>query len=160
MQRAAAPWVEGVPVMSAIMADVVLVVHVLYASFVLGGLLALPFGLMRRWGWVRARWFRLPHLVCTAIVAVEALVGLTCPLTWLEHVLLVASGASGYERSFVGHLLYRLLYYDAPAWAFMVAYTGLALAVIVLYYRWPPQPKLRGRRRGGGARGPLAGSAR
>jgi hypothetical protein len=129
------------------LADLVLFLHVLYAAFVLGGVLALPVGVWRRWGWVRARTFRLPHLVCTAVVAVEALVGLTCPLTWLEHTLLVASGAPGYERSFMGYLLYRLLYYDAPLWAFTVAYTALALAVFALYRYAPPIAKPWRRRR-------------
>jgi uncharacterized BrkB/YihY/UPF0761 family membrane protein len=127
--------------MAMALADLILFVHVLYAGFVLGGCLVLPLGLRRRWRWVRARAFRLPHLVCTAIVAVEALIGLTCPLTWLEHAVLVASGASGYERSFVGHWLYQTLYYDAPAWVFMIPYTALALAIFTLYYCAPPVTK-------------------
>jgi hypothetical protein len=125
--------------MAAVFADLILVLHGLYAIFVLGGLLVLPLGLRYRWSWVRANVFRLPHLVCTVIVAIEALIGLTCPLTWLEHALLVASGAPGYERSFVGHLLYWLLYYDAPAWVFMLAYTALTVAVCTLYYYIPPR---------------------
>ena len=128
--------------MATVFADLVLFLHVLYASFVLGGFLILPLGLWRRWGWVNARAFRLSHLVCTVVVAVEALIGLTCPLTWLEHALLVASGAPGYERSFVGHFLYRLLYYDAPASVFMGAYTILALTIFALYYYAPPQNHL------------------
>jgi len=123
------------------LADLVLVLHVLYAAFVLGGVLILPLGVWRQWGWVRSRAFRLPHLACTAIVAVEALIGLTCPLTWLEHRLLVASGAPGYERSFVGDLLYGLLYYDAPMWVFTAAYTALTLMVAGLYYYAPPNAK-------------------
>jgi hypothetical protein len=120
--------------MATVLADVILGLHVLYATFVLGGFLILPWGLRRRWGWVRARAFRLPHLVGTAVVAVEALIGLTCPLTWLEDTLLLAGGAPGYERSFIGHLLYGLLYYDAPGWMFMLAYTALALAGFAFYH--------------------------
>jgi hypothetical protein len=126
--------------MATALADFILFIHILYAAFVLGGFLALPLGVRCRWGWVRARGFRLPHLVCTAVVAVEALIGLTCPLTWLEHAALVASGAPGDERSFVGRLLYWLLYYDAPAWAFIMAYTALACAAGVLYCAVPPRP--------------------
>jgi Protein of Unknown function (DUF2784) len=94
------------------------------------------------WRWVRARHFRLAHVLCTATVAVEALIGVICPLTWLEDVLLRASGAAGYERSFIGHLLYRLLYYDAPAWMFTVVYALLALTVVMLYRYLPPVPAL------------------
>jgi hypothetical protein len=52
--------------------------------------------------------------------------------------LLVASGAPGYDRSFIGHILYGLLYYDIPAWIFTMAYTALALAVVLLYAYVPP----------------------
>lgn len=127
--------------MTTLLADVILVLHVAYATFVLGGLLIVPLGARLHWCWVRIRAFRQAHVVCTAIVAVEALVGLTCPLTWLEHLLLVVSGATGYDRSFIGHLLHWLLYYDAPAWTFMVAYTILASTVVLLYYWVPPLPK-------------------
>jgi hypothetical protein len=124
-----------------LLADVVLLLHAGYAAFVVGGLLVVPLGNWLDWGWVRARGLRKAHVLCTAIVAVEALIGAICPLTWLEHVLLVASGAAGYDRSFIGHLVYRLLYYDAPAWMFTVAYTVLALTVVLLYHYIPPLPK-------------------
>ena len=116
--------------------------HVGYAAFVIGGLLVVPLGSWLDWRWVRARRFRLTHMLCTAIVAVEALIGVVCPLTSFEHALLVASGAVGYERSFVGQLLYQLLYYDAPVWVFTLAYTILTLIVVVLYHYLPPLPKL------------------
>ena len=128
--------------MLRLLADVVLLLHVGYAAFVIGGLLVVPLGAWLNWRWVGARRFRLAHLLCTATVAVEALIGVMCPLTWFEHTLLVASGTTGYERSFIGHLLYRLLYYDAPAWVFTVAYTALALTIAVFYHYLPPLPKL------------------
>jgi hypothetical protein len=127
--------------MLTLLADIVLLLHVGYAAFVIGGLLAVPLGGWLGWRWVRARRFRVAHLLCTVTVAVEALIGVICPLTWFEHALLVASGAAGYERSFIGHLLYRLLYYDAPAWAFTAAYTALALTIVGLYHYLPPLPK-------------------
>jgi hypothetical protein len=128
--------------MLLLLADMVLLLHVGYAAFVVGGMLAVPLGGWFDWRWVRARRFRLAHLLCTALVALEALIGVMCPLTWFEHALLVASGTAGYERSFIGHLLYRLLYYDAPAWVFTVAYTALALTIVVFYHYLPPLPKL------------------
>jgi hypothetical protein len=128
--------------MMLVLADAVLLLHVAYAAFVIGGLQAILLGAWLDWPWVRRRWFRLAHVLCTAIVAVEALLGVRCPLTWLEHVFLIASGVPGYERSFIGQLLYRLLYYDAPVWVFTVAYTGLALTVAACYHYLPPLPTL------------------
>jgi hypothetical protein len=127
--------------MTALFADLILFIHIVYAAFVLGGLLAVPLGARLGWRWVRISAFRRAHVACTAVVAVEALIGVTCPLTWVEHLLLVASGTAGYDRSFVGHLLYQLLYYDAPLWMFTVAYVALAIAVTLLYYYIPPLPK-------------------
>jgi hypothetical protein len=128
--------------MTAVLADVVLVLHIAYAAFVIGGLLALPLGLWWRWRWVRSRTVRLAHALCTALVAVEACLGMICPLTWLEHSLLVASGKAGYDRSFIGHWLSWILYHDVPPWVFMAAYTVLAVTVIMLYYCVPPLPRL------------------
>jgi hypothetical protein len=128
--------------MAILLADVVLLLHAGYAAFVIGGLLVVPLGGWLEWHWVRVRSLRLAHVLCTAIVAAEALLGMVCPLTWLEHVLLVASGAVGYERSFIGHLLSWVLYYDAPAWMFTAAYTALALTVVLLYHYVPPLPRL------------------
>jgi hypothetical protein len=128
--------------MMRLLADVILLLHVGYALFVIGGVLLIVLGARFDWSWVRARRFRRVHLLCTAIVAVEALVGMMCPLTWLEHALLVASGTAGYERSFIGQLLYRLLYYDAPAWMFTVVYTVVALTVAACYRYLPPSSPL------------------
>jgi hypothetical protein len=127
--------------MTALLADLILFIHVAYATFVLGGLVAVPLGAKLGWHWVRSAAFRRAHVACTAVVAVEALIGVTCPLTWIEHLLLVASGTTGYDRSFIGHMLYQLLYYDAPLWMFTTAYVALAIAVTLLYYYLPPLPK-------------------
>lgn len=127
--------------MPSIFADLILVVHLGYAAFVLGGFLVLPLGLVLHWAWVRTWSFRLSHLACTAIVALEAVIGLTCPLTWLEDIVRTATGAEGYSRSFIGDLLYRLLYYEAPVWVFTVAYLALTLMVLMLFYYAPPVRK-------------------
>jgi hypothetical protein len=128
--------------MATLLADLILFIHLAYATFVLGGLVAVPLGARLGWHWVRVWTFRRAHVICTAVVAVEALIGMTCPLTWLEHLLLVASGTTGYDRSFIGHLFYRLLYYDAPLWMFTTAYVALAITVTLLYYYVPPLSKL------------------
>jgi hypothetical protein len=128
--------------MMRLLADAVLLLHVGYAAFVIGGLLLIWLGAWFDWRWVRARLFRKAHLLCTAVVAIEALMGVMCPLTWFEHALLVASGTAGYERSFIGQLIYQLLYYDAPAWMFTAAYTALTLTVAACYRYLPPSPPL------------------
>ena len=122
---------------AAWLADAVLALHVLFVLFVVGGF-ALIFAGARRWGWVRNRAFRIAHLAAILLVAAEALLGVTCPLTYWEDVLRAAGRE---ERSFVGRWLAWLLYYDLPEWAFALAYAAFALAVIWSWRAIPPRAR-------------------
>jgi hypothetical protein len=121
----------------ALLADAVLIVHGLFVLFVVGG-----FGLIlagaNRWSWVRSRAFRIVHFAAIVLVAVEALLGITCPLTIWEDVL--RSGGSG-GRSFIGRWVARLLYYDLPEWVFALGYVSFALAVAWAWRAIPPRPR-------------------
>jgi hypothetical protein len=83
--------------------------------------------------------FRLLHLAAIAIVAAQAWLGLDCPLTTLEMWLRAQAGLPTYAATFVGHWLQRLLYFDAPGWAFMLVYTLFALLVAAVWVRFPPR---------------------
>ena len=116
------------------LADAVLAFHVVFVLFVVGGFVLILIG-ARRWGWVRNRTFRIAHLAAIVFVAAEALLGITCPLTYWED-LLRASGRE--ERSFVGRWLAWLLYYNLPEWVFAIAYAAFAAAVILAWRAIPP----------------------
>jgi hypothetical protein len=118
------------------LADAVLIVHVLFVLFVVGGFTLILIG-ARRWDWVRNRAFRIAHLAAIAFVAAEALLGVTCPLTRWEDILR-ATGCE--ERSFIGRWLARLLYYDLPEWVFAIAYCAFTAAVIWTWRAIPPRP--------------------
>jgi len=118
--------------------DIVVFVHLCYATFVVVGFLLILIGAALRWRWTRNRVFRWVHLGCIALVAVEAVVGQICPLTLLENWLLVSSGSAGYERTFIGNLIYNLLYYDFPAWVFTIAYVSLATLTALTLVLIPP----------------------
>ncbi len=118
-------------------ADAVLVVHVLFVLFVVGGFALILAG-AGRWDWVHNRAFRIAHLAAIVFVAVETLLGFTCPLTLWEDVL---RSTGREERSFVGRWLRWLLYYDLPEWVFAVAYASFALAVIACWRAVPPRPR-------------------
>jgi Protein of Unknown function (DUF2784) len=121
------------------LADAVLVLHVGVVVFVVGGLLLILAGNWRAWSWVNAWWFRLAHLAAIAVVVAEAWLGIVCPLTTLEMALRTRAGASNYSGSFIEHWLQRLLYYDAPAWVFVLAYSLFAVAVAACWWRFPPK---------------------
>jgi len=122
---------------SAWLADAVLVVHVLFVLFVVGGFALILAG-AGRWTWIRNRAFRVSHVAAIVFVAAEALLGLTCPLTGWEDALR-ATGRE--ERSFIGRWLAWLLYYNLPEWFFAIAYAAFALAVIVCWWAIPPRAR-------------------
>jgi hypothetical protein len=122
---------------AAWLADAVLIVHVLFVVFVVGGFALILAG-AGRWGWIRNRTFRILHVAAIVFVAAEALLGVTCPLTYWEDVLR-ATGRE--ERSFVGRWLAWLLYYDLPEWVFAIAYAAFALAVIACWRAIPPRAR-------------------
>jgi hypothetical protein len=119
------------------LADAVLIVHVVFVLFVVGGFALILAG-ARRWGWVRNRAFRTVHLAAIAFVTAEAVLGITCPLTRWEDILR-ATGRD--EGSFIGRWLAWLLYYDLPEWVFALAYTAFTLAVIGCWRAVPPRAR-------------------
>ena len=119
------------------LADALLVVHFLIAGFIVGGLVLVWIGAAAGWGWIRNRAFRYLHLAAIAFVAGEALLGLACPLTVWEDLL--RGGVR--PESFVGRWAYRLLYYQAPEWAFTLLYAAWAAATMVTLRLVPPTRK-------------------
>lgn len=124
-------------------ADAVLSVHVLIVAFVVLGQLLIMIGWAAGWRWVRQFWFRLAHLATIAFVALQAWLGELCPLTVWEQRLRALAGEARYDESFVEHWLSRALFFEAPWWLFVAAYTGFA-ALVALSWRWIP-PRRRGR---------------
>jgi hypothetical protein len=125
----------------SLLADSIVVIHLAYACFVLFGFIGIVIGAWRSWSWIKNFSFRIAHLICTVFVPLETLLRMTCPLTTLENYFLNASGTSGYERSFIGNLASKILFYDAPEWVFAVIYFGFAIMVIFYYFRFPPKRK-------------------
>jgi hypothetical protein len=118
-------------------------VLVLHFIFVLGVILPVPLilvGAWRRWRWIRNRKLRFLHFIMIGIVALEALIGIVCPLTEWEQGLRRAAGEQSYEGSFVGYWISRLLYYEFEPWVFTLAYCFWVVLVLALYFLIPPQP--------------------
>lgn len=129
--------------MYGFLADLVVAVHIAYVSFVLLGELAILVGIAFGWQWIRNPWFRWTHLVAIAIVAVEAILGITCPLTDLEDLLRTWAGKHVSGQSFIGRLLDDLLFYDAPQGILTSCYIGFALLVLGTLWLAPPRRRRR-----------------
>jgi hypothetical protein len=126
----------------ALLADLVLGFHVLFVAFVVFGLALIVIGGLRGWGWVRNRRFRQLHLAAIGFVVIETWLGRICPLTDLEAFLRDGAEAGRYESGFIAHWFSRLLYVDAPPWAFTVAYTLFGAAVVATWWRLPPRARV------------------
>jgi len=124
-----------------LLADAVLALHVALVLFVVGGLLLVVVGNLRRWRWVNRLGFRLAHLLAIAVVVAEAWLDIPCPLTTLEMALRSQAGAPTYGGGFIEHWLQWLLYYDAPAWVFVTLYTVFGLIVAATWWYFPPTSK-------------------
>lgn len=119
-------------------ADFVLLIHFAIVLFVVGGLLLIVFGNLLRWPWVNHWWFRVLHLLAISVVVFESWLGIECPLTTLENWLRLQAGQGVYQGSFIQHWVHGVMFYEAPAWVFALAYTLFALAVVAAWWRWPP----------------------
>jgi len=130
-----------------LLADLVLTLHAAIVVSVIGGLILIIAGNLRRWYWVNAPWFRLVHLAAILTVIAETWLGYTCPLTTLEMWLRVQGHAPTYGGGFIEHWLQRLLYYDLPSWAFLLGYALFGLLVLATWLRFPPGTGRRDRGR-------------
>lgn len=120
-------------------ADAVLFLHVCVVLFVVLGLVLIVLGNLRGWRFANAWWFRLTHLATIGIVVAQSWLGMVCPLTTLELWLRDQAGEVTYAGGFIEYWLSRLLYIEAPAWVFVLAYTAFGSGVLAAWWRWPPR---------------------
>ena len=107
-----------------LLADLVLILHLGFISFVvLGGLLAL------RW-----RWGPLVHLPAALWGTIIELTGHVCPLTPLENSLRRAGGEPGYSGSFIEQYLLPVVYPSGLSRSLQLTLAGLVVAVNVIVY--------------------------
>ena len=132
------PWAK-------MLADLIVVFHASYVSFVVFGLVAILIGAVLRWKWVRNFWFRMTHLAAIGIVVLEALFGITCPLTDWEQRLRTSAGEESYSGDFLGYWAHQLIFYDFEPWVFTTIYILFGLAVAGAMIVAPP--RLPGRNR-------------
>ena len=116
------------------LADAILLLHLATVSFIVGGLPLIYIGAALHWAWVRARCWRVLHVAAIVIVAAESVVGVACPLTVWEDTLRGQQSGTG----FIERWIHLILFYDAPAWVFTVAYVFFAALVVAAWFAVPP----------------------
>lgn len=117
-----------------LLADTILILHVLFVAFVVLGLFAVYTGYFLNWRWVRNRVFRIIHLCAIGYVVGQAWLGVVCPLTTWEMALRAEAGAATYSGSFIQYWLHSLLYFTLPEWVFVVVYTLFGSLVLASWF--------------------------
>ena len=130
------------------LADAILAFHFLLVTFVVGGLAIIVIGNLLHWHWVNRFWFRAAHLAAITVVVVQSWAGIDCPLTLLEAWLRGKAGMASYSETFIEHWLRQWLFYEAPWWAFVAAYSLFGLLVAAAWWHFPPRRTRPGRKSG------------
>lgn len=127
----------------SIAADVLMLSHLGYVTFVMLGFLLILIGIARGWKWVRNPWFRYTHLVAILIVVAEAWAGMTCPLTIWEKALRQLAGEGTYEGGFFTNLVRSVLFRSWPPWVFTLLYSAFGGGVLLTFVLAPPRRNVR-----------------
>ena len=122
-----------------ILADTVVIIHAAYVAFVVFGLAAILIGAAMNWRWTRSLAFRITHLCAIALVCLESIVGVICPLTSLENSIRQRAGATRYPGDFVAYWAHRAIFYNFPVWVFTIAYISFAILVAITFIAIPPR---------------------
>ena len=124
------------------LAQLVLALHLAVIAFNVAGLVAIPLGARLGWRWVRIRWWRALHVASWVAVAVQAVLGRACVLTYWQDAL---SGAG--EAPLIMRWVNSLIYWPLPMWVFTAMYLALFAYVLALW-RWvaPSRRPSSGRR--------------
>lgn len=117
-----------------ILADFVLLAHFAITVFLVVGMLLIPLGAYWHWSWVRARRMRQIHAGLVALIAIEAVFNITCPLTVLEALLRHAAA----PESFWADQLSKILYWDLPLEFFTILYICCVIWILYLWKSVPP----------------------
>jgi hypothetical protein len=106
------------------LADTLVIAHLLFVAFVMGG------------GFLLARWPKLVwlHLPAAAWGAYIEFTGGVCPLTPLENHLRTLGGGSAYGGSFVEHYLLPILYPENLTFLVQQVLGGVVVVVNLVAY--------------------------
>jgi hypothetical protein len=130
----------------SLLANLIVVIHIAYVVYVVGGLVAILIGALRGRKWIRNPWFRVTHLLAILIVVVEIFLKLNCPLTTWENSVRAAAQQPVDGSAFMDRFLSFILIGSAPGWLIDSVYYVFAVAIVATFFLAPPRWKAVGRR--------------
>ncbi len=120
--------------MNTLLANIILIFHLLFILFVVGGLPVIWVGAWLGLSFVRNIWFRVTHLAAILFVVGESFLGIVCPLTaWEDRLRQIET-----DDSFIKRWLHRIIFYDFPEGILTMVYIMFALLVAATFILVPP----------------------
>ena len=116
------------------LAALILAIHLAIILFNVIGLVVIPIGAWRGWRFVHAPVWRLLHLLCWAIVALQTILGQACFLTIWQDVL---EGGQDAAEPLVMQWVNSAIYWTLPIWVFSVIYLLAFSYVLALLWIVP-----------------------
>jgi hypothetical protein len=111
-----------------LLADLVLIAHLLFIVFVIfGGLIVLK--------WHRVMWLHIPSAIWGALIE---FFGWICPLTYLENNFRQLGVADSYESSFIQHYLLPVIYPPGLTTSIQILLGVIVIVInlVVYYFVW------------------------
>src|SRR2546423_1674926 len=128
-------------------ADLIVVIHLAYVGYIVGGVGLILIGLWRRWRWIRNPWCRLTHLIAILIVVIELVLKTYCPLTIWEMSLRSLAHQPVNGAAFMDRLMAVVLFAAVPPWITTRLYFVFALIIASAFLFAPPRLSLQSNRR-------------
>ena len=115
-------------------ADIVLMFHFTIVIFITFGFFLIPIGYKFNWDWVKNLKLRICHCGMMLCITLEALLGITCPLTSIENNL------RGIDKttSFISYWINQIIYWDLPSQFFIILYCAVLIWTFLLWKLFPP----------------------
>jgi hypothetical protein len=115
----------------SILPDILMVIHLLWAAFMIVGL---PLGIV-----LRSPLLRWVHLVGMVFTGFFAVIGMYCPLTtWEEQLRWQADPQFSYHGSFLAEQLAKVLYPQIEPWIIRTAtILWFVATVLSMFLRYP-----------------------
>jgi hypothetical protein len=123
----------------AVLAQVVLLIHVVVILFNVFGLIVIPIGAWQGWAFVRIFWWRALHLALLAVVALQAVFGRACFLTIWQAALENRKGEVA--EPLLQRWVTPLIFWPLPQWVFVVMYLAVFAYAIALWWVVPPRSR-------------------
>jgi len=120
-------------------ADIVLIFHFCVVIFITSGFFLIPAGYKFNWSWIANKKLRMFHIGLMTFITLEALFGLTCPLTSIENNLREIYG----PKSFIDYWITQILYWNFPPQFFIILYFILLCWTFLMLKLYPPKNTIK-----------------